>query len=286
MDALLAWWGDAMLSTVTAAACRRYSKERKESIERKKAETRAAVVVRYEAKGLAPPPLSKTKVASDNTTRRELAVLRAAINWCQTEGYVVQAPSVWLPDRPQARERWLTREEAAKLIRAARQLERAKTYLPRFIMLGLYTGARKEAILGLQWQSNTVGGRVDLERGLIDYRKPGQAQTAKRRTAIPVPPRLQNALRAARKTTRQYVLEFQGQPIGDMKKAFAAAARAAGLRDVTPHTLRHTAVTWLVQGGVSLWEVAQWVGMSVEMIERVYGHHAPDRFAKVLAAQR
>lgn len=69
--------------------------------------------------------------------------------------------------------------------------------------------------------------------------------------------------------------------------SFAVAVRAAGLGDdVTPHTLCHTAVTWLVLAGIPLWEVAQWVGMSVEMIERVYGHHAPDRFQRVMAAQR
>lgn len=138
----------------------------------------------------------------------------------------------------------------------------------------------------MQWQANVRGGRVDLERALIDYRKPGQAQSAKRRSAIPIPPRLRSFLVAARKRTRQYVLEFRGHPIVDVKKAFATAATAAGLADTTPHTLRYTAVTWLVQDGVPLWEVAQWVGMSVEMIERVYGHHAPDRFERVLGAQR
>ena len=283
---LAQWWGEGRLSGVTAHACRRYAKERKEQIISARLARRAETEARYRAKGKEPPPPLKSTEASDGTIRRELGVLRAAINWCHTEGLLVQPPPVWLPDKPMARERWLTRQEAACLLREARKLNRSKSYLPLFILLGLYTGARKEAILGLQWQSNTVGGRVDLERGLIDYRKPGQAQTAKRRTAIPIPNRVRPFLQAAEKKTRQYVLEYKGEKIGNVKKAFAVAAQTAGLRDVTPHTLRHTAVTWLIQSGVPLWEVAQWVGMSVEMIERVYGHHAPDRFAKVLAAQR
>jgi hypothetical protein len=45
---------------------------------------------------------------------------------------------------------------------------------------------------------------------------------------------------------------------------------------VTPHTLRHTAATWLRQCGVDKWEAAGFFGMSVEMIDRVYGHHHPD----------
>jgi integrase len=72
------------------------------------------------------------------------------------------------------------------------------------------------------------------------------------------------------------VIEFQGKSVGDIKKSFASACKTADLKDVTPHTLRHTAITWLVQKGVSLWEVSGYVGVSTDTIERVYGHHAPD----------
>jgi hypothetical protein len=44
---------------------------------------------------------------------------------------------------------------------------------------------------------------------------------------------------------------------------------------VSPHTLRHTAATWLMQSGVDKWEAAGFLGMSVEMLDRVYGHHHP-----------
>jgi integrase len=37
--------------------------------------------------------------------------------------------------------------------------------------------------------------------------------------------------------------------------------------------LRHTAATWLMQAGVDRWEAAGFLGMSVEMLDRVYGHH-------------
>lgn len=294
--ALASWWGEKKLSAVTASACRRYAAERKAAIAAARRDARAAVEARYREKGKPPPPPPKRADGSDGTVRRELGTLRAAINWCAEENHLVQPPMVWLPDKPEARERWLTRAEAAKLLRAARNLGRSNNYLPTFILIGLYTGARKDAILGLQWHVNTVGGHVDLGRGMIDYRRPGQAQSAKRRSAIPIPRRLVKVLAVARRRTNQYVLEFRkptederrqgiaGIPIGDVKKAFAAAALAAGMPDVTPHTLRHTAVTWLVLDGVPLWEVAQWVGMSVEMIERVYGHHSADRFGRVLQA--
>lgn len=37
--------------------------------------------------------------------------------------------------------------------------------------------------------------------------------------------------------------------------------------------MRHTAATWLMQAGVDKWEAAGFLGISVEMLDRVYGHH-------------
>src|SRR5215208_8368967 len=62
-----------------------------------------------------------------------------------------------------------------------------------------------------------------------------------------------------------------------VKTAFDHAVSLAKLEGkVTPHTLRHTAATWLMQSGIDKWEAAGYLGMSVEMLDRVYGHHHPD----------
>ena len=64
-------------------------------------------------------------------------------------------------------------------------------------------------------------------------------------------------------------------------KAFANVVHAAGLGDdVTPHVLRHTAATWLMQAGTDMWEAAGYLGMTVEMLSRrYYGHHHPDHLS-------
>jgi integrase len=46
--------------------------------------------------------------------------------------------------------------------------------------------------------------------------------------------------------------------------------------------LRHTCATWLMQRGVPLWECAGFLGMTLETLEAVYGHHHPD-FLRVAA---
>jgi len=40
------------------------------------------------------------------------------------------------------------------------------------------------------------------------------------------------------------VIEYQGGRCGDIKTAWVAIAEEAGMPDVTPHTLPHTAITW------------------------------------------
>lgn len=73
------------------------------------------------------------------------------------------------------------------------------------------------------------------------------------------------------------MVEWNGQPIRSVRTAFRRAATLAGLdASVTPHTLRHTAATWLMQAGVDKWEAAGFLGMTVEMLDRVYGHHHPN----------
>src|SRR4029434_3546284 len=45
--------------------------------------------------------------------------------------------------------------------------------------------------------------------------------------------------------------------------------------NVTPHTLRHTAATWLMQRGAPMWEAAGFLGMSEKTLRDTYGHHHP-----------
>ncbi len=214
---------------------------------------------------------------SAGTTRRELGVLRAAVNHAHREGRITRVVAVHLPDRPEARDRWLTREEAAALMRAALREPRVRLYLPLFIAIGLYTGARKTAILSLRWP------QVDLQAGRLDFHAPGERRTNKRRARIPIPSKLLGHLRRARKRGDDlgFVVNDNGLRLGDVKRGFNSACKNAGLPTrgvdkVTPHTLRHTCATWLMQRGVPIWDAAGYLGMSRETLERVYGHHHPD----------
>jgi len=134
----------------------------------------------------------------------------------------------------------------------------------------------------------TVGrGHVDLERGVFYRRAIGRRKTKKGQPPVKLPPRLLAHMRrwAARGLSRKAVVEWNCKPVASVRKGFEAAVRAADLgADVTPHILRHTCATWLMQGGVDLWHAAGFLGMTVQQLEAGYGHHHPDYQEQAVAA--
>jgi len=69
---------------------------------------------------------------------------------------------------------------------------------------------------------------------------------------------------------REHFVEWNGKPVKSVKTAFKTAVKLANLPGkITPHTLRHTAATWLMQAGVDKWQAAGFLGMSIEMLDRV-----------------
>jgi len=54
------------------------------------------------------------------------------------------------------------------------------------------------------------------------------------------------------------------------RRVWERARDTAGLgADVTPHVMRHTAATWLMQAGVDLWEAAGYLGMGPMTLKRI-----------------
>jgi integrase len=259
-----AWWGAKMLAEVTGENCRAYQMAR----------------------------------CNKGGARRDLEDLRAAINHHAKEGLHRGIVRVTLPPRGVPRDRWLTRSEAARLIWTCwrtREVqkrhcgaEKGKTlptikkplrHLARFVLIGLYTGTRAGAIASASPIPAVGRSFVDLERGIFYRLADGRQQTNKRQPPVPVPPRLLAHTRRWRDRglITRYFVEYNGEAVASVKTAFKRAVKLAGLRGkVSPHTLRHTAATWLMQAGADRWQAAGYLGMSVEMLDRVYGHHHPD----------
>ena len=213
--------------------------------------------------------LSYAENRTPAAARRDLEVLSAALRWWHKHREpLAPLPSLVMPPRPEPRDRWLTRDEAAKLLWASRHVE----HLKRFILLGLYTGSRSGAILSLEWSW------IDLERGVMRRRARGQAEIATKRTP---PAKLGRKIlgflrRWKRRESEALVVHYRGQRLQELGSSWVTACAKAGLKDVSPHTLRHTRATWLMQQGVDLWQAAGHLGMSPGVLQKTYGHHHPD----------
>ncbi len=222
--------------------------------------------------------------------RKELEDLRAAINHHRREGLCSEIVEIVLPPAPTARERWLTRDEVAALIWAAwRHRERqfgskterhTRRHVARFALVALYTGTRATAVCNASLSPSSKSGWIDIERGVFYRRAAGVRETKKKTPPIPLPPHLLAHMRRWKAAGQRYVVEWNGAPIARMAKAFRSTIADVGLEGpVTPHSLRHTAATWLMQAGTDLWEAAGYLGMTIEMLSTRYGHHHPNHLS-------
>jgi len=124
-------------------------------------------------------------------------------------------------------------------------------------------------ILALQWDW------IDLKTGVMKRRGHGETEKRnKRRPPVRLGKRILGFLRRWRD------MGGGGQVVGlsqrQLRTAFEMARKGSGLTDIHPHTLRHTRATWLMQARVSPWEAAGHLGMNVQTLINVYGHHHPD----------
>lgn len=210
-----------------------------------------------------------------STIHTELGILRSALLMAAKAKWISEAPEVYRPAPSPPRDRWLTPEEAQALIEGA-----GSRHIRLFILLALHTGARRGAILDLTWD------RVDLEHSRIDFTAPGRPTGRKRRSAVPIQPGLHSALLEAYSARlSDHVIEFAGQAVKSVKRAFREAASRAKLERVTPHTLRHTAATWAAQEGAPMWEIAGMLGhTTIEITQKVYAKHHPDHLKQASSA--
>lgn len=202
---------------------------------------------------------------SAGTINRHLGTLRAALRFAVKSGDLLASPHVPTLREPPPRAHILERNDVARLLRAARTLKH--DHIVWFIRLALYTGARRSAILQLTWS------RLELRSGTVDFRLPGITHARKRRAVTALPGRLVKSLRALRKRTDgTHIIEYNGRPVASIKRSWREVATAAKLPKVTPHVLKHTAVSWALRVA-SLWTVSGMTATSVRTLQNVYGKH-------------
>lgn len=230
------WWGTKRVTDISAASCRSYISARN----------------------------------AGASARRELAFLNAALqHWKANHAPMMATPKIKLPPKPQPRQDFMTRSEAARFLWKARRT----SHLARFFLIGWYTGSRRSVITGLKWSM------VNLETGVMQRKERGAVQTKKRSPPVRLGSRILAHLRRWHRFDggKGNIVHFRGAPIHRPVSSWERVRTAAGLPEyVVPHILRHSRATHMLKQGVPIWEAANALGMSVAVLAAVYGHHAPD----------
>lgn len=197
---------------------------------------------------------------SNATVNRTLALMRAILRRCERDWeWIDRAPAFRLLKEPTRRIRYLTEEQALKLL-----LE-LPTHLRDVAAFALATGLRRANITGLTWE------QVDLRRKLA-WVHPDQAK-ARRAIAVPLNDMAMSVVGRQVGLHRVHVFTYQGKPIFQVStKAWYRALERAGIENFRFHDLRHTWASWHVQNGTPLFALQELGGWETERMVRRYAH--------------
>jgi len=215
---------------------------------------------------------------SPGTVNRELAVLSHLMNKAVEWGWIEhRAARIKQLGEDKGRITYLTIAQAKALSECAGGDENAQVY--PFIVIGLTTSMRMMEILSIRKDD------VDLQRRVIYVPK---AKTGARSSRL-----LRSSRPFWRATSRAYLGTLPGcfhrpprkATHGRHSQTLSACGRGAGLDpgEVVRHTLRHTAITHLVQAGVDLPTIKRISGhKTLQMVER-YAHANGEHIAAAMA---
>jgi integrase len=196
------------------------------------------------------------RTVSRQTIDRELTLLRAAFNFAKKVGQISRVPYVPLYHADNVRQGFTDRETLEKVASSLRPV------LADVARFAYFSAWRRGEVVSLRWSQ--------VDRKAREVRL-GTSKNGKPRT-LPLEGVLWTIIErrsAARRLDCPFVFHEDGQRIGDFRKAWAAACKAAGVPELLFHDLRRSGVRNLIRAGVP-----QSVAMSIS------GHNTISTFIR------
>lgn len=213
---------------------------------------------------------------ADRTIQYALATIRQVYNFAYQHGLwdgdnIVKR--VRVPQPNNRRTRFLSPEEANNLLDAIRAKSQE---LWEICLVSLHCGLRAKEIFSLTWVD------IDMDNNLLRIK---DSKSGRSRVAYMTDSLREVFTEKARGGPSERVFgtrKGEGRP--QVSKTFLRTVNElksnAGIEDrrdrVCFHTLRHSYASWLVQSGVSLYEVKERLGHSTLTMTERYSHLAPD----------
>ncbi|TAK62803.1 MAG: site-specific integrase [Bacteroidetes bacterium] len=215
----------------------------------------------------------RMKRISPVTVNIELRTLKAALNVAVRWKLLGSNPfsdvqGVRVPDVPPC---YFSKADFQRLLDAI-----SEQWLKEIVVFAVLTGMRRGEIVNLRWNE------VDLNHKMIYIQSNPTFKTKQgKRRVIPMNDFAFTMLNAkAGCVSGEYVFTYNGRKILDdlVSKRLKKHIRRCNLNEkLHLHSLRHTFASWLVQDGVSLYEVQKLLGHSNIAVTQVYAHLQPER---------
>jgi integrase len=165
--------------------------------------------------------------------------------------------------REVSRDRFLSGEELGRFFEALDLTENPA--FKDFILLSLFTGARKSNVLSMRWKD------IDFERSV--WKIPGELSKNGDPMQIPLGPDVLDILRRRRAETSSVFIFPGSGPKGhyvEPRHAWETLLKRAKLEDLRIHDLRRSMGSWMTIGGTSLPIVGKALGHKTSQATSIY----------------
>jgi site-specific recombinase XerD len=157
----------------------------------------------------------------------------------------------------------------------------SEPWLKKIALFALVTGMRRAEITNLRWEDV----RLDQRMIIVHSSSTFKTKTGKQR-AIPLNDiAFQILWKEHEATVSEYVFSLNGTKVYDdwVTHKFGNYVRSCGInQELHFHSLRHTFATWLVQDGVSIYEIQKLLGHSSIAVTQIYSHLGPSQLLKTV----
>jgi integrase/recombinase XerC len=223
--------------------------------------------------------IAEKRRVSEHSARLCHATVSAAFSKALDWGYVPENvfKKVKKPRVPETEPLYFTREEFIKLTRVIDNTE----WL-HLVTVAVSTGMRLGELLNLRWE------QVDINNRLIHVMNGnGFTTKSKKNRRLPMTDILVQIFTERREqAVCELVFHRRGHKAepGYISKRFKKYVRAAGVNPrLRFHSLRHTTASWMVQSGVSVYQVQAVLGHANVATTQRYAHLQPSNLADAVS---
>ena len=207
------------------------------------------------------------------TINRYRAVLSSMLKYAVSQGYITSNPVAKVPTKALNNKivRYLSDTERQNLLAACRKSSWKPLY--RLVLLAMTTGMRKSELMNLRWND------IDFSRSvaMLATTKNGEPRHC------PIPSVALVELKAIREVGDGLVFPSMKIPTKpfEFRKHWAKAINIAGIIEFRFHDLRHTAASYMVMNGMSLYETATVLGHKDTQTTTRYAHLSTEHVSRL-----